>query len=276
VAGGLRFAMVSAGFTHTCGVTTEGTAYCWGYNYAGQLGNGTATTVPQPSPVAVAGGLRFAKVSAGFEHTCGVTTGGAAYCWGHSGYGQLGNGDRAGPESCNQLNADPCSMTPAAVVGGLSFATVSAGGLHTCGVTTEGAAYCWGDNTYGQLGNGNRVGPENCPFGACSAAPVAVVSGLSFAMVSAENLNTCGVTTGNAAYCWGYNFYGQLGDGTKTDRTSPVAVAGGLGFTSVSTGGYHTCGLTTEGAAYCWGYNSVGQLGDGTTNGSPVPVRVVP
>ncbi|PYP20711.1 MAG: hypothetical protein DMD53_09885, partial [Gemmatimonadetes bacterium] len=97
----------------------------------------------------------------------------------------------------------------------------------------------------------------------------------TFARVSAGGSHACGVTPGGAAYCWGANVNGQLGDGTTTDRLSPVAVAGGLSFAAVSAGDLHTCALTAGGAAYCWGYNGDGELGDGTTTNRLSPVLVV-
>jgi len=253
VLGGLSFAAVSAGFNHTCGVTTAGAAYCWGHNIEGQLGDGTRTD--RTSPVAVLRGLSFAAMSAGFSHTCGVTTAGAAYCWGAGVDGELGDG-----------NATNWTF-PVAVLGGLSFAAVSAGFLYTCGVTTTDVAYCWGRGGNGNLGDGSATS---------RTSPVAVVGGLSFAAVSAGVFgHTCGVTTAGAAFCWGYNLEYQLGDGTTTDRTSPVAVLGGLSFAAVSAGYRYTCGVTTAGAAYCWGNNTFGQLGDGTTTDRTSPVAVL-
>src|SRR5439155_189354 len=193
--------------------------------------------------------LVFARVSAGRSHACGVTSAGAAYCWGGNGYGQLGNG------TTNVYGEG----SPVLVLGGLSFATLSAGDVHTCGLTTGGAAYCWGDNSAGQLGTGTTMS---------SSSPVLVSGGLTFATVSTGNLHTCGVTSagaGRQAYCWGSNIDGQLGDGTTTQRTSPVVVVGVLSFAAVNGVSFHTCSVTSAGAAYCWGDNSYGQLGDGTT-----------
>jgi len=274
VGGGLSFAAVGAavGGPSRCGVTTAGVAYCWGSNVYGALGDGTTSN--QTSPVAVAGGLTFAAVSSGGgATTCGVTTAGAAFCWGINTVGQLGIGTTTGSEVCGN---NPCSTTPVAVGGGLTFITVSTGASHTCGVTAAGAAYCWGANRNGQLGIGTTTGTPLCNGFSCSPTPVPVVGGLTFAAVSAGTGYTCGVTTAGAAYCWGYNGTGQLGDGTATERLSPVAVLGGLTFAAVSTAGDpsgsgHTCGLTVTGGAYCWGFNHYGELGNGTntTRSSP-------
>ena len=226
VAGGLIFSAVSAGADHTCGLTAGGAAYCWGLNVHGQLGNGTADSVPHSMPVTVAGGLTFAAVSAGADHTCSLTAGGTAYCWGVNVYGQLGSGT---------VDSVP-HATPVAVASGLTFAAVSAGPDHTCGVTTGGAAYCWGPNVEGELGDGTTTGAQECVvlagWGAvrgrvCSATPVAVAGGLTFVVVSAGYKYSCGATAGNTAYCWGANSVGELGNGASPNgELTPVRVVG--------------------------------------------------
>jgi alpha-tubulin suppressor-like RCC1 family protein len=143
-AGGISFTSLAVGSYHACGLTADGTAYCWGDNGNGQLGNGATTDVRHP--VAVSGGLRFASLSAGASYTCGVTTAGDAWCWGYNGYGQLGNGTTAGETSL-----------PTAVPGGLRFRSVVAGAYHTCGLAVNGTGYCWGNNVTGQLGDGTRT-----------------------------------------------------------------------------------------------------------------------
>jgi len=245
VGGGRSFATVAAGGSHSCALTTLGTAFCWGDNTYGQLGDGTATSAL--TPVGVTGGLSFISLAAGEQHTCGVATGGSLYCWGRNGSGQLGDGSTTN------------RAAPTLASGGLTFASVSAGiGAHTCALTSESAAYCWGRNTNGQLGDATTND---------RLVPTAVAGGLTFASISATgNEHSCGVTTGGAGYCWGWNFYGNLGDGSTTTRLSPTAVSGGLVFGSIAAGANgFSCGLTTAGAAYCWGVNNVGQLGDGTT-----------
>jgi alpha-tubulin suppressor-like RCC1 family protein len=252
VSDGHTFASVSGGVYHTCGVTTTGAAYCWGDGAASVLGDSTygGSTTPR----LVAGGHTWTNVSAGYVHSCGVTTTAEGYCWGDGSRGDLGNGSTSTP------------LVPVLVSGGLTFATMAAGGTEdSCGLTTSGAAYCWGWNGYGQLGDGSTS--------LLSTTPVPVAGGLTFTSISAGDAHYCALTAGGAMYCWGLNRFGQLGDGTTTDRNAPVAVSGGLTFSAVSAGRDHTCGLATSGIVYCWGYNE-GTLGDRTLTHRSVPVRV--
>lgn len=170
VSGGLTFASLSAGNTHTCGVVRDGQAYCWGVNSWGVLGRslGQGGPISTPTPGAVSGGLTFSAVTAGYQHSCGIAAGGAAHCWGFGFSGALGDGSRAVGGSL-----------PAAVVGGLTFASVSAGNFHTCGMTTGGRIYCWGVNSAGQLGS--TAASETCVTDrggaqhACSTTPLPVL-----------------------------------------------------------------------------------------------------
>jgi alpha-tubulin suppressor-like RCC1 family protein len=252
----LRFQSVTAGTTHTCGVTAT-TAYCWGDNGYGQLGTGNEH--PSAVPVAVAGGETFASVSAGDGFTCGVTTSGEGYCWGRSAFTQ------------SQGGRPPRIDTPAPVSGSLHFVQVSAGANHACGVTTDRAVYCWGANALGQLGSGDSV---------ASPAPRPVAARAPFESVSAGWDHTCAVATDGAAYCWGNNRFGQLGDGSQRTSWAPRPVVQVHDFLSVSAGGHHTCGVTARGIGYCWGDNfhsQFGRVAEGTSrlgSWAPVPLQL--
>lgn len=163
--------------------------------------------------------------------------------------------------------------TSAIAVTSITFVSIRAGLNHSCGVTTTGAAYCWGDNVSGQLGTSTSTLCQ--VVYPCSATPVAVSGGLRFSAVSPGGWHTCALTISGAAYCWGANYEGQLGNGSTKDSSVPVPVTGGLTFSALSAGWDHTCGVTTSGAAYCWGANGWQQLGDGSTTSSPIPVAVI-
>ncbi len=253
------FAAISAGGMHTCGLTTDGVAYCWGSGGSGELGTGTISFSSEP--IRVSGGHIFTTISAGDNYTCGITTAAKAYCWGSGDTGQLGNG----------LIQD--QLQPMQVSGDLLLASISTGGGHTCGLTINGKAYCWGEANNGQLGNGS-IGTETCDVisgiltTGCELQPVPVSSHLVFTSISAGNSHTCAITIQNEAYCWGAGGWGQLGNGLEEVQLEPVPVSGGLRFASISAGGAFSCGVTIEGRAYCWGWGWQGRLGNG--EGSPM------
>lgn len=257
VVGGHTFESLTAGRSFTCALTADGVGWCWGANSNGQLGNGAVSEgVGEPVPVDT--DLRFERLTAGSLHACGLTSAGEAWCWGRNEESQLGTGTAGDPVPA-----------PVAVAGELQFTSLAAGGGFTCGVTGDGAAYCWGNNGNGALGDGNA--PTD------AAAPVPVAGGLTFRALGAGGSHVCGVTAADAAYCWGFNGSGELGDGNAgTSRDVPTAVVGGHFFEGVTGGENSTCARTADGAAWCWGANDAGQLGD-ANEGTPSdrPVRVV-
>ena len=214
---------ISAGYQHTCGLLPDGTAVCWGRNNFGQLGNGANST--SDTPVQVATSAKFIAVSAGGDHSCGITTTGAALCWGSNIAGQLGIG-----------SSGNTSSVPVAVAGGLTFSRISAstgtqfkapfGSGHTCGLTTTGAVFCWGDDADLQLGRGQFSGGNGI-----GTTPVQVVqgeraAGVTFTSVSAGSRHSCAVGTDGNAYCWGSNVYGGLGNQLQAAfRGQPQRVA---------------------------------------------------
>lgn len=248
---------------HMC-AARAGAAYCWGGNGNGDLGNGT--TIPSYYPTQVTGltsgvtkivgggyfyiDLRYAA------RTCAIVSG-AAKCWGYqSGYGELGNG--SGTSSSVPVNVSGLGSN----VTDIDTSEIGYSGF-SCAVH-NGAAKCWGNNNYGQLGDGTTT---------TSTVPV-TVSGLSSGVTSiavGEN-HACATLSDGTIRCWGYNSLGQLGDGTTTNSTVPVTVGGiSSGATKVSLGYRHSCALVSGGVK-CWGYNNYGQFGNGTTTASSTPV----
>jgi alpha-tubulin suppressor-like RCC1 family protein len=218
------------------------------------------TTPPEDTwatrPTQVNGTNVFTSLALGDVHSCGLLENGHALCWGLNSQGQSGNGVSGG------AGVD----IPAPVIGGFTFASLSAGGAHTCGILTSGLTYCWGNGEGGQLGTNSTV---------ARFEPAPITGEHLFTQISSSTAaHTCGIKANGEAWCWGFGQYGRLGNGATTQRNVPTLVSGGLTFTSISAGGGHTCGLVTDGSAYCWGLNSRGQLGDGTFTDRSVPVLV--
>lgn len=238
---------------HGCARVADGRAVCWGFNYNGQLGDGSADL--RTAPVQLAGSYGMpALVAAGLNHTCAAVAGGVQ-CWGYNGNGNLGRGSQSlyasVPGPVRDIATRPDSL--------------AAGADHTC-AAVAGALLCWGDNSKGQLGTGDTV---------LRRSPTAVsgmASGVS--QVTAGDRHTCAIRNGGA-WCWGFNANGELGNGTTADSSVPVAVTGlASGVSWISAGGNHTCAIQ-NGAAKCWGLNTDGQLGIGTNEGffaTPQPV----
>lgn len=267
---GKRFKAISTGAQHSCAISGEGLAYCWGSDASAQLGNGAVVTANQASPVAVTMPTTSAgwiDVSAGTSHTCAVASDGTVWCWGSDSYGQLGNGSTA---TGNRFSPNLIVMPT-----GKTFTQVSAGVNSTCAITTLGTAYCWGSDATGQLGNGGTLGTQYSP------SSVSMPTGKTFTQLSVGSSHACAVASDGTVWCWGGDGSGQAGNGSATGNVfSPEAIVttglpAGTRFAGVTAGSSFTCAITVGGAAYCWGTDSSGQLGNDGGGSANVPSLVV-
>lgn len=246
VTGGGSWTGLTAGDDHTCGVQSDQTLWCWGYNSDGQLGLGDRVARSTPFQV---GAQAWTSVAAGDAHTCGIDADAALWCWGDNAHGQLGDGttiDRSAP----------------VLVSGASWADVSLGIDHTCAVRTTGSLWCWGDNSDGELGDGTttqRLTPTRVGTGTGWASPAV-----------GEGDFSCARGTDGSAWCWGANDDGQLGSGSYEPSLVPVEVVGVDEWSSVSAHGRGGCGTTPDGTALCWGQS----FADGTGRAYTEPVEV--
>ncbi|MGE0357593.1 MAG: FG-GAP-like repeat-containing protein [Burkholderiales bacterium] len=294
---GADMVAVAAGTYHSCGVRRDGTTFCWGFNQAGQLGDGTQAQ--RLVPVEVGGiGQGGAAVLAGDDHSCVLTRLDGLMCMGGNGLGQLGDGGFTN------------RPWPANVAGLAGVATIRAGFKHNCVVTRGGNLACWGDNAFGQVGDGTTTARDvpkmldgyngavlslgsthACTANLCwgengagqfgngtttgSGIPSFQAQFANIADMAAGELSTCSLSKLGAVQCWGNNGFGQVGDSTNTSRLSPVTVSGlASGVAGLASGSYHACAVTQSGGVKCWGSGSSGELGNGGTAGSNVPVDV--
>jgi alpha-tubulin suppressor-like RCC1 family protein len=259
-----RYKQIAAGSFHSLALATDGKVYAWGNNARGQLGDGTTTSrafLVEVLPGTAPAGTRYVQLSAGSNHTLALAADGNAYGWGYNGYGQLGDGT-----TTDRLVPTPTAST------GTRFTQVAAGQSHSLALAADGTPYAWGSNSNAQLGDNSTTQ---------RLAPVALAAGAAtgYTQTAAGNSHSVALTATGGLYAWGFNSYGQLGDGTTTDRTVPVPVAQGAApagtrFVQVAAGANHSLALTAEGRVYAWGINDYGQLGDGTTTNRATPVAV--
>jgi alpha-tubulin suppressor-like RCC1 family protein len=249
-------AAIAAGSAHACALTSAGAVRCWGYNGLGALGDGTTTS--RRTPVDVTGlSSGVTGITAGLDYTCALTSPGGVECWGDNSFGKLGDGTTTD------------RYTPVDVVGltsGAAAVSASDARGHTCALTTTGGVECWGNNTFGELGDGTAKS-RYTPVGVPGLASGAVA-------VSAGGFYTCAVTSAEGVACWGDNSDGALGDGTTTDRSTSADVSRLTGVAAVAAGLSHTCAVTSSGGVRCWGNNAFGELGDGTASDRLSPSKV--
>lgn len=254
---------IAAGAYHTCALLANGTIRCWGANDYGQLGDGSTTDSYGPSS-AVSGISTAVGIAAGGYHTCALLANGTIQCWGYNTSGQTGDG-----------TTYAWYTTPTTPVIGVTTAVAvvaSASSAHTCALLGDGSIRCWGNNTWGQLGDGTTDGTSanghNTPPPATPIASGAVA-------VAAGNSHTCAILANGTAKCWGC----LSSDGSDhcvltMPELTPVSVSGASGMIRISGGAQFRCATLSTGGAKCWGSNNVGQLGNGNTTDQNTPVSV--
>ncbi|MDW8246221.1 MAG: hypothetical protein RMJ84_06565 [Sandaracinaceae bacterium] len=262
---------IDLGLGSSCAWLSDGSGKCWGWNMHGQLGD--ATRNDRTTPVRVMGLSNITAISVGggsaneHIHTCALLTfdtSDEVRCWGDNEYGQLGNDTMVD------------SLSPVRVIGLSGIWSISAGGRHTCALLRgSGEVRCWGDNEYGQLGNGMMGGSRSSPVTVYHAGSTSPLNNVS--AITTGEAHTCALLSSGEVRCWGRNNHGQLGNRTTTNSSDPVATVRleegrEQNLTSVRTiaaGWNHTCAVVgSDAQVFCWGDNSHGQLGSGMSGGN--------
>ena len=250
---GIKFTQISAGEDHSLAIDNEGNLWAWGYNYNGQLGDGTTTN--KTTPVQIKDSTKFSKISTGVDYSIAIDNEGNLWTWGRNYKGQLGDGTTTDKTIPKQIKKDT------------KFLKISAGRAgHVLAIDIEGKLWVWGQNPYGQLGDGTTIN---------RTSPVQVKSDTKFTEISAGNAHSIAIDDKGNLWTWGRNEKGQLGDGTTIDKTSPVQIKKGIKFISVCARGNDSSFALESGMyLWAWGLNNYGQLGDGTTTNRLTPVQI--
>jgi alpha-tubulin suppressor-like RCC1 family protein len=276
VLAGKTLIQITAGAQDACALGSTGAAYCWGYGEFGQLGDGSGADSSVPVAVDTSGvlaGKTLTQISDGAEEACALDSSGAAYCWGRNDLGELGDGSTAD-------SSVPVAVDTSGVLAGKILTQITAGAGHTCAVDSSGAAYCWGSNGSGSLGDGSSAAFSSVPVAVDTSG---VLAGKTLTQITTGDVGACALDSSGAAYCWGDNRAGELGDGSTASSGVPVAVdtsgvLAGRSLTQIGTDASNTCALDSTGATYCWGLNKpYGMLGaHSSIKLSTVPVLAGP
>jgi alpha-tubulin suppressor-like RCC1 family protein len=244
---------VAGGANSTYALKSDGTVWAWGNNFEGQLGDGTKTD--HYSPVQVQGLSDVTAIAAGELHAAALRSDGTVWTWGSNVFGALGDGTTTS------------RLTPGVVPSLSGMTGIAADGFHTAAVKDDGTLWTWGSGSYGELGNGSR--PMLWP------TPVQALGLTAVAAADAGSYHTLALINDGTLWACGFNFFGELGDGTTTDRAIAVPVLGMSSVVATGASYYHTVAIVNDGTVWAWGHNFDYQLGDGTTTDSPTPVQVI-
>jgi len=282
---------ITGGYYHTCALSNTGKVYCWGNDTDGQLGNGSDEPTLVEDGVAAGSDsdgtnlTNIKQITGGIYHTCALSNTGKVYCWGWDDNGELGNGsDETGSQVAPTLVEDGVAASPDTDGTNLTNIKQITGGIyHTCALSNTGKVYCWGWDDNGQLGNGSdetgdQVAPTLVEDGVATSPDGDGTNLTNIKQITGGSYHTCALSNTGKVYCWGWDFYGQLGNGSDEtgDQVAPTLVEDGVAtspdtdgtnLTNIKqiTGGYyHTCALSNTGKVYCWGWDFYGQLGNGS------------
>ena len=251
------FCHVSGGFDHSLGIDYTGQVWGWGFNSTGQIGDNSLTS--RVTPVSILGGKKtFCQITGGIYHSLGIDYTGQVWSWGTNIYGQLGN------------NTITSRRTPASIHGGKkTFCQISAGRYHVVGVDFRGLVWAWGINVYGQIGDNTGVDKHKC-------TPVSILgTKKTFCKIMGGGDHSMGVDFHGQVWAWGFNQYGQLGNGTGTFVT-PLSVHGSKKtFCQISHGNQYTSSVDKNGQVWTWGHGSYGKLGINNTASRLTPVSIL-
>lgn len=257
---GVEITALAAGYYHVVAMSSDGGLYAWGYNSSGQLGDGTLVTSSVPVVSQLPPGVTYTELFAAGYRSSALGSDGNVYAWGDNREGQIGDGTTTS------------STTPVAarLPDGVTAGVLGVGYGFSVATGSDGVVYAWGSNGRGQLGDGTR---------STSLLPVAVQTpaGVTFSAMSSGETHTLATGSDGSTYAWGWNTYGQIGNGATTDALVPVLVSAPAGVTlsAFATGFGHSLAIGSDGNTYAWGWNAYGQLGDGTTSSSSLPVLAV-
>jgi alpha-tubulin suppressor-like RCC1 family protein len=256
VAFGTNWKQVSCGYIGAAAIKTDGTLWCWGYNFFGQVGDNTVTF--RSSPVqTVAFGTNWKQVSSGYLGGAAIKTDGTLWRWGYNSVGELGDNTTTNRSSPVQT-----------VTRGTNWKQVSAKRYMTAAIKTDGTLWTWGFNAYGLLGDNTTTS---------RSSPVQTIArGTNWMQVSCGNKCMAAIKTDGTLWTWGRTQEGQLGDNTVTNRSSPIqTISYGTNWKQVSCGYNNVAAIKTDGTLWIWGTNSGGELGDNTVTSRSSPVQTV-